>query len=125
MINYIIDDAFYSREHDIIEIKINNIVKLKIDIKEKLIENLNRELDNLIIVDERNNKIQLGLLIVGILFLLLSRMFNSYYIWQEIFVIIGWFPIWKMTEIELFRDMKNRRKIKIIKKLLKSNFIIK
>ena len=124
LINHIINESIYTKKHDTIKLIINNNTKLKIDINEELIKGFNRELDNLVIMNERNNLIQLALLFLGIVFLFLSRLFSNFSIWQEVLVIIGWVPIWEMIDLELFRDFKNRRKIYIIKKLLKSEIIV-
>ena len=60
---------------------------------------------------------------MGIFFLTLSTLVDSESIWYELMIIGGWVPIWEMIEVELFPDVEERRKRKVIKKLLKSEII--
>ena len=62
---------------------------------------------------------------LGILFIYLSTLIKNGDVWKEIILITGWVPIWKMIEVEILPDVAGRRKRKIIKKLLNSEFIEK
>lgn len=68
---------------------------------------------------------QFFLLMIGVIFLFLSTIVNESIIWKEILLIGGWVPIWEMIDLELFSDFQERRKRKILKKLLKSEIIEK
>ena len=71
-----------------------------------------------------NNIKQLVLLLIGTLFLFMTVIIKDNFVFREVVLIIGWVPIWAAIEIELFTDAVERRKRKIIKKLLKSDFEI-
>ena len=45
------------------------------------------------------------------------------FIFKEIILIGGWVLIWEMIELEIFSDVKEKRKRIILKKILNSEFI--
>lgn len=124
LINYLVDNALYIKKEDKVTIQVNNICKTKENIKEIIINGLNKELDSLIKSNYRNNIIQIMLFLLGTIFLFLSTLISDTAIGKEVLIIIGWVPIWEMIYLELFRDSKNRRKIQVLKKLIVSDFEI-
>ncbi len=72
-----------------------------------------------------NNKMQVIYFLVGIIMLVISRILNDRAIPQELFLIGGWVLIWQTVEIEFFRDIDNKRKRKLLKKLINSKIIEK
>ena len=124
LIEYILKKTLFINKNDNIKFVINNKCDTEIFIREKIIDGLKLEYNNLIIEQRRNNFIQILLLFMGITFLFLSTFIDEGFIWKEILVIIGWVPIWEMIDIELFKEIKNRRTKKIIEKLIKSEFEI-
>ena len=56
---------------------------------------------------------------MGIFFIFLSYQINNE-IWKEIFLISGWVPIWEMIELELINDVKDRKRKRILLKLINS-----
>ena len=65
---------------------------------------------------------QLIYLVVGAIILFLSTLINSETL-KEIVLIFGWVLVWTMVELEMFNDVDNKKKCKILKKLLNSEFI--
>ena len=123
MIEYIIRQAeetnLYNDTKIIINKKCNideNCIKL---IKEGLQEEYNRSLRK----RDDNNIKQLIFFVLGLLFIYLSTLIKTDVVWKEIILITGWVPIWKMIEVEILPDVAGRRKRKIIKKILNSEFI--
>ena len=85
-------------------------------------EGLNREYDKSIALSYKNDFTQLFYLVTGILILFLSTLIGGTVL-KEIVLIGGWVFIWTMVETEIFADIKNKKKRKIIRKLLDSEFI--
>ena len=103
-----------------IKISFNN----DLDIKEMLINALNKEYINTINDHYYNNLYQLLLFFIGIFFLSLSTFFEDSILWKEILLIGGWVPIWEMIELELVNDVRGRKRKNIIKKLINSEINI-
>ena len=47
------------------------------------------------------------------------------FIFKEVFLIVGWVPIWEVIEIEFFTELKEKGKRRILRKILESNFVTK
>ena len=125
LIEYIIKQAEETNLYNDTKIIINKKCHIEEDciklIKEGLQEEYNRSLKK----RDDNNIKQLVFLGLGILFIYLSTLIKNGDVWKEIILITGWVPIWKMIEVEILPDVAGRRKRKIIKKLLNSEFIEK
>jgi hypothetical protein len=125
LIEYIIKQAEETNLYTDTKIIINKKCHIEEDciklIKEGLQEEYNRSLKK----RDDNNIKQLVFLGLGILFIYLSTLIKNGDVWKEIILITGWVPIWKMIEVEILPDVAGRRKRKIIKKLLNSEFIEK
>ena len=72
-----------------------------------------------------NNKMQVIYFLVGIIMLVISRILNDRALLEELFLIGGWVLIWQTVEIEFFRDIDNRKKRKLLKKLINSKIVEK
>ena len=72
-----------------------------------------------------NNKMQVIYFLIGIIMLVISRILNDRVLLEELFLIGGWVLIWQTVEIEFFRDIDNKRKRKLLKKLINSKIIEK
>lgn len=120
VINYLVLNTPKHRKNDKFKIIINNYTN--IDAHELLIkglkDNYEKSLDRYIY----NNKIQIIYLIIGIILLFISKYIEEV-VFNELILIIGWFFIWVMFEEELSSDITNRKRRKILKKLLKSEII--
>ena len=125
LIEYIIKQAEETNLYNDTKIIINKKCHIEEEciklIKEGLQEEYNRSLKK----RDDNNIKQLVFLGLGILFIYLSTLIKNGDVWKEIILITGWVPIWKMIEVEILPDVAGRRKRKIIKKLLNSEFIEK
>lgn len=125
LIEYIIKQVEETNLYNDAKIVINKKCHIEEDsiklIKEGLKEEYNRSLKK----RDDNNIKQLIFLGLGILFIYLSTLIKNGDVWKEIILITGWVPIWKMIEVEILPDVAGRRKRKIIKKILRSEFIEK
>ena len=123
--DYIIKQVNDINLYDEIKIVINKKCHIDEDcikmIKDGLQEEYNRSLKK----RDDNNLKQLIFFGLGVLFIYLSTLIKSGVVWKEIILITGWVPIWKMIEVEILPDVAGRRKRRIIKKILSSEFIEK
>ena len=119
LLEYIIKEALYIKRKDMIKIIINNKCNTKKDYKEMFINAFKEEYKNNLKIHNRTNIVQLILLIIGIFFIFLSFQINNE-IWKEIFLISGWVPIWEMIELELFNDVRDRKRKRVLLKLINS-----
>lgn len=120
LINYIIESAYYFDADDTIKIEITN--NTKDDYIGLVRDGLNREYDKSVFVSYKNDFTQVFYLIAGVLIIFLSTLIGGT-VFKEIVLIGGWVFIWAMVESEIFTDIKNKNKRKIIRKLLDSEFI--
>lgn len=126
LIEYITKQAIPIGKNDKIKIVLNvKCDNMDRDCTELLKVGLSEEYNRIIKEHEITNIKQFCLLILGIIFLFLSTLINDETIWKEILLIIGWVPIWEAVDIELFSDIKSKRKKKIIKKILNSEIVQK
>lgn len=123
IIEYLIKEARFIAGYKEIKVIINNNCESNINIKEKIIEGLKEEYNIVSKIFYQNNIIQIVMIFLGIGILFLSTLIKNNLIWKEVIIIIGWVPIWKTVDFELGKDFKGRKRKKIIKRLLKSEFI--
>ena len=127
LVEYLIKEARHTQKDDNIIINFNVLFNAEFNIKEMLIKTLKEEYLHNINDHRYTNLFQIILFLLGIIFLSLSTLFKDGVIWKEILVIGGWVPIWEMVELELFNDVRGRKRKKIINKLINSeinvNFI--
>lgn len=117
LINYLIKKSFNIKLDENIKIVINNNCNTKLNIANLIRDGLEKELAVCIETNNRNNLVQFSLFLMGILFLVIATFIKNS-ILNQILVIIGWVPIWKMAQVELFDDFRGRKRKQIIKKLL-------
>ncbi len=123
LINYILDNSKDILDNDEVEIVLNKAIDIKLEsilrtsLKTKYQEELNEHY--------HNNKMQVVYFFIGVLMLIISRIFNDRALIEELFLIGGWVLIWQTVEIEFFRDTLNHKKRKILKKLINSKIIEK
>ena len=124
-IEYIIKQALLVKSNEKIKVVINNKCDIEDNCTEYIKNGLKREY-NKILEEYHNNTVkQLIFLVLGMLFIFLSTLIKDGAIWQEVLLIIGWVPIWEMIEVELFSDVDCRKRRKIVRKLLNSEFVEK
>ena len=124
LINYIISCADKIDKYKKIRIFVNKN-RIKLNIEELIKEGFEREYNNSFINYEKTNLVQCSLLILGIVFLVLSFLIGNDGLWHEILLIIGWVPIWEMVHLELFTDIKERKKRSILKRLMNCEIEVK
>lgn len=119
LIEYIIKQANFVKKE-----KIELIIKNKTNIKitDRLKQAFNDEYTNSLKSQHYNNIRQIVLVLVGIIFLILSMTIHED-ILKEVLLIGSWVPIWEAFDSELFLDFRERRKRKILKKLMNSKII--
>ncbi len=103
------------------------VLNKKIDkpLEDILINSLKTEYNLMLKEHFNNNKMQVIYFLVGIIMLVISRILNDRVLLEELFLIGGWVLIWQTVEIEFFRDIDNKRKRKLLKKLINSKIIEK
>ncbi len=118
---------FIIKEAEIIKkptkININNKCHTKKNIKEMLKESFREEYENLLSLHRKTDLIQIGLFILGVIFILISFQ-TEYSLWKEVFLILGWVPIWEGIDLELFNDVREKRKRKILLKLMQCDISV-
>lgn len=120
-INYIIESAYYFDADDTIKIEITN--NTKDDYIGLVRDGLNREYDKSVFARYKNDFTQVFYLIAGVLILFLSTLISGTVL-KELVLIGGWVFIGVMVETEIFTDIKNKKRRRIIRKLLNSEFVI-
>jgi len=123
LINYIVRKTINIGSEYKIKLTINNETKNK-NVVSLIKEGLEKEYERCKIEYIRNNIMQLVYLVIGILILIISNIITET-VFKEIILIGGWLFIWTMAEMELFQDNSNRRRRKILKKLLVSEIVEK
>ena len=124
LIAHIIKKASLISKKDKLTINILNNIKENINISKLIKERLKKEYNSVILEHHKNNLIQFILFIIGVIILVVAKLYN-HLIWHDVLVIIGWVPIWEMVDIEIFDNINEKRLKKIINKLLVSKIIIK
>lgn len=99
LIDYIIKEAMFVGKNDTIKVIINNECNLKNGYLEIIKDGLELEYHNSLKRYHLNDVKQLTLLLVGILFLFISTIIKNNFIFKEVFLIVGWVPIWEVIEI--------------------------
>lgn len=123
LIEYLIEESILIDKKDTIKVVINNGCDVSNDDCYRLIKGgLRREYQKSLKYRKLNNFKQVTLFFIGLLFLFISTIISGNKIFGEVFLIIGWVPIWELAEIELFTDVNEKRKRKNIRRLLKSEF---
>ena len=123
LINYIVRKTINIGSEYKIKLIINNETKNK-NVVSLIKEGLLKEYEKCKIEYIRNNIVQLVYLVIGIIILIFSNIITEA-VFKEIILIGGWLFIWTMAEMELFQDNSNRRRRKILKKLLVSEIVEK
>ncbi len=123
LISYIIGEAMYIPKKDTIKIQVNKKFPSIRSCKNLIVEGLKREYDESLELHHRIDLKQYFFLAWGIVALFLSTLVGDESIWEELLVIAGWVPIWEMIDLEIFSDHDERKKRRVLKKLLSSEII--
>ena len=120
LLEYIIEKAQFIKKNDTLKIIVNNKCQTNLNYSEMLYNAFKEEYKNNVQLHLRNNILQILLLFLGIIFIFISFQIKNNEIWKEIFLIGGWVPIWEMVDLELFTDIRGKRRAKILLKLIDS-----
>ena len=122
LINYLVENALFSKSKDKLKIIINSNLENNKDIGKIIKETLRAEYENLNYKYNRNSIIQAIYLILGVIVLFLSTLIAETVL-KEVVLIVGWIFIWTMMELEIFSDKDIKTRRKAILKLIKSDFV--
>lgn len=123
LIDYLVKTAMFFDKKDKIKIVFNASLNENVDYITLLKNTIKEEYNYSLRKHHYNNIMQVIYLFVGILILFLSNILDNSVIFKELLVIGGWVLIWEMIELEIFTDLEEQRKRKILKRLLNSEII--
>ncbi len=123
LIEYIIDEAMYIGKKDTIKIVVSKKFQTSKSCKSLIIEGLRREYDESLRLHHLIDIKQYFFLVWGIIALFISSKISDENILKEILLLAGWVPLWEMIDLEIFSDHDERKKRKVLKKLLSSEII--
>lgn len=121
LINYLIENCNDLKKSDTIKIILNDFAKENIDCEKLIKEGLKYEYDITYKRQKRINLKQLTYLVFGIVTLFMSTLIMEV-ILREVLLIFGWVFIWYVSEFEIFSDVDLKKRRRILKKLLESEF---
>ena len=124
LLDYLIKETKYVDKKTDIEIIITPEFANTLDLGTMLKNAIQEEYYNTVQDHYFNNIFQIVLFLLGIIFLSISTLIKKEVVWKEIFLIGGWVPIWEMIELELFNDIRGRKRKAILKKLCNSKIIV-
>lgn len=124
LLNYLIESTPIFSASDNIVILINNQTEYSLELIKLIKEALMKEYKKSLNRNFRDNVMQFVYLLVGILALFIST-FVEIPVLDDIIIIGGWVFICTLLEMEISTDLRGRRRRRIIKKLLNSEFVLK
>lgn len=119
LINHLIESTLTISLKEKVKIIIKNSINNDQNSIPFIIAGLKKEYNKNVLKYNYDGKIQFVYFVLGVIILFISTLVKSVVL-KEVILISGWVLIWSMLEIEIFTDMKIRRKRKIIKKLIES-----
>lgn len=123
LIDYIVKTAMFFGKKDKIKIVFNDSLNENVDYIELFKKTIQDEYNYSLRKHRYNNIMQIIYLLLGILILFISNFLDNSIIFQELLVIGGWVLIWEMIELEIFTDLEEQKKRRILKRLLNSEII--
>lgn len=123
LIDYIVKTAMFFGKKDKIKIVFNDSLNENVDYIELFKKTIQDEYNYSLRKHRYNNIMQIIYLILGILILFISNFLDNSIIFQELLIIGGWVLIWEMIELEIFTDLEEQKKRRILKRLLNSEII--
>lgn len=121
LVNYLVENTPRFSNNDQIKVLYKNNTKDELDIERMIKEELNQCYKNNLHRHHRNDYTQAIYLIIGLAGILLSTIINNSLL-EEIAMIGGTVFIMALIEMEIYTEVKEKRRRKIIDKLLKSKF---
>ncbi len=123
LIDYIVKTAMFFGKKDKIKIVFNDSLNENVDYIELFKKTIQDEYNYSLRKHRYNNIMQIIYLLLGILILFISNFLDNSIIFQELLIIGGWVLIWEMIELEIFTDLEEQKKRRILKRLLNSEII--
>lgn len=120
---YLLQEVHHFSKKDLVEVHIFNSIQEK-NCVVMIQEQLKREYEKCQFRTKRNNLIQLLYFLVGICMLCVSILIDSFFLFDELFLIGGWVFIWSMIEIEIHGDYENNLRKQFLKQLLAATYQI-
>lgn len=124
LINYLIKQTFINRKSKNIKIVINSKCEIE-NISNILKDSIQKEYELSYKHLKYNNIVQLIFIIFGVFALFIATLLKDSIILNEIVVIGAWVLLWETINLELFSDTEERRKRKLLKRLLTCEIIEK
>ncbi len=123
LIDYILENLRDVSNKAPIKIILNK--KIKFDLESILRNSFLNEYQRMVKEHFYNNKMQIIYFLIGVVMLIISILLNDKALLEELFLIGGWVLIWQAVEIEFFGDALNRKKRKLLKRLINCKIIEK
>lgn len=121
LINFLISTTPRFKKDDTLKVIVYNNMKNDISCAEFIKKALDAEITSNDYKFMYTNRRQIILFILGVLILALATIVDIEII-KEIILIGAWVLLWEMVELEIDDDISNRRKRKVLKKLVASEF---
>ena len=122
LIQYMVDAMPRLKKNDTLKVVINNRIKGNV----KCAELIKKAIDDACARNDfrfhLTNMKQVWFLILGVIALLVASIVD-WEILKEIVIIGAWVLLWDVVEMEIVDDINNRKKKRILKKILSSEFI--
>ena len=122
LIQYKVDAMPRLKKNDTLKVVINNRIKGNV----KCAELIKKAIDDACARNDfrfhLTNMKQIWFLILGVIALLVASIVD-WEILKEIVIIGAWVLLWDVVEMEIVDDINNRKKKRILKKILSSEFI--
>lgn len=122
VIQYMIDTVPVMKKNDTLKVVINNKIKGNIRCAELIKQALDEACEKNDFRFRNTNMKQFTFLIMGIIALIVASVIN-WDVLKEIVIIGAWVLLWDAVEMEIVDDISNRKRKRILKKILSSEFI--
>lgn len=122
LIQYMVDSVPRMKRNDTLKVVINNKIKGNL----RCSELIKKALDEACVKSDfrfhNTNMKQISFLLLGVLALIIAS-FVSGDVLKEIIIIGAWVLLWDAVEMEIVDDINNRKKKRLLKKILSSEFV--
>lgn len=122
LIQYMVDSVPRLTKDDTLKVIINNKIKGNIKCSELIKQALDEACAKNDFRFHISNMRQIWFLLIGILALVIASLIQIE-ILKEVVIIGAWVLLWDAVEIEIIDDISNRKKKRILKKILSSEFV--
>lgn len=123
LIDYIVRTVMFFDKKDSIKIIFNDSLNEDVNYIELLKNTIRDEYNYSLRKNHYNNVMQIIYLLLGIIIIFVSTIVDSNLVFKELLLIGGWVLIWEMMELFMFTDLEEKRRRKILKRLLSCEII--